>query len=109
MRLVRFLARPDPPLHSTIYVATVARCAGPTYAKQETSFRHPQISAHSQMIKASLETAVDRTARIAAIRREIAAGTYETSEKLSGALDRFLQDAEEGNAADKPPSAPRPR
>lgn len=48
--------------------------------------------------------AADRAARIAAIRREIAAGTYETPEKLSAALDAMLEKIEKNDA---PP--PRPR
>jgi len=52
----------------------------------------------------TIETASDRSERIAAIRREIAAGTYETPEKLSAALDAFLKEAEK---EDPPPRAPR--
>ena len=47
---------------------------------------------------------LDRAERIAAIRREIAAGTYDTPEKLSAALDSFLDTAGENTS---PP--PRPR
>jgi anti-sigma28 factor (negative regulator of flagellin synthesis) len=51
----------------------------------------------------SLESA-ERAERIAAIRREIAAGTYETPEKLSAALDAFL---EASDAETSPPAHPR--
>ncbi|MCE9552417.1 MAG: flagellar biosynthesis anti-sigma factor FlgM [Planctomycetes bacterium] len=46
----------------------------------------------------------DRAERIAAIRREIAAGTYETPEKLSAALDAMLVKIEKNDA---PPARPR--
>ena len=46
----------------------------------------------------------DHAARIAAIRREIAAGTYETPEKLSAALDAMLEKIEK---TDAPPTRPR--
>jgi hypothetical protein len=46
-----------------------------------------------------------RNERIARIRREIAAGTYETPEKLSRALDAFLDHprfpAKSGNSREK--------
>ena len=57
------------------------------------------------MIDSSLPTeALDGAEHIAAIRREIAAGTYETPEKLSAALDAFLEAAGKNTS---PP--PRPR
>jgi hypothetical protein len=53
-----------------------------------------------------------RDLRLAEIRRQIAAGTYETPDKLSAALDAFLdqqsQDDQPDDLADKP-KAPRPR
>lgn len=49
----------------------------------------------------------DRAERIAAIRREIAAGTYETPEKLAAALEAFLGESDaDGESAD-PPLRPR--
>jgi hypothetical protein len=50
--------------------------------------------------------------RIAEIRRQIAAGVYETPDKLSAALDAFLCNPErtdESNGSDAASSAPRPR
>jgi hypothetical protein len=41
-----------------------------------------------------------REDRIAQIRREIAAGTYETPERLSAAVDRLLQHLEAEAAED---------
>jgi hypothetical protein len=38
------------------------------------------------------ETAADRQARLAEIRRQIEAGTYETPERLSAAIDALLED-----------------
>jgi len=52
----------------------------------------------------TVEPTADRDERIAAIRREIAEGTYETPEKLSAALDAFLKEAEKPTP---PPSRPR--
>jgi hypothetical protein len=46
----------------------------------------------------------DRAERIAAIRREIAAGTYETPEKLSAALDAMLEKFDQNDAL---PTRPR--
>ena len=48
----------------------------------------------------------DRQARIAAIRREIAAGSYETPEKLDRAVDALL---ERLNSGELPPPKPRPK
>ena len=57
------------------------------------------------MIDSSLPAeTVDRAERIVAIRREIAAGTYETPEKLSAALEAFLDAADS-----REPPSPRPR
>ena len=50
--------------------------------------------------------------RIAEIRRQIAAGTYETPDKLSAALDAFLCSQERTDETDGDeggPKAPRPR
>jgi hypothetical protein len=38
------------------------------------------------------ETVAERQARLAEIRRQIDAGTYETRERLSAAVDAFLED-----------------
>ena len=48
----------------------------------------------------------DRQARLAAIRREIAAGSYETPEKLDRAVDALLDRL---NSAELPPLAPKPK
>ena len=37
-----------------------------------------------------------RAARVEGLKREIAAGTYETADKLEAALDAFLDDVEQG-------------
>lgn len=48
----------------------------------------------------------DRQARLAKIRREIAAGSYETPEKLDRAVDALLDRL---NSGELPPLSPKPR
>lgn len=44
----------------------------------------------------------DRDARVAEIRRQIAAGTYETREKLFAAVDKLLPRLEQAEVKDPP-------
>lgn len=49
------------------------------------------LSAEAQSVLAGESTSTDiRTEKVAGIRRAIADGTYDTDEKLSAALDKFL-------------------
>ncbi|MCE9548474.1 MAG: hypothetical protein K8T25_23615 [Planctomycetia bacterium] len=50
---------------------------------------------------AAPERDVDRLARIAAIRAEIAAGTYETVDKMQAALAAFLSGGRDGRRANE--------
>ena len=49
------------------------------------------------------ETVAEREARLAEIRRQVRAGTYETRERLSAAIDAILEDF-----ADQPDGASGP-
>ncbi|MBI2826395.1 MAG: hypothetical protein HYX69_17095 [Planctomycetia bacterium] len=46
-------------------------------------------------MKRPADEARDRAAHLAEIRRQIAAGTYETPERLSAAVDALLEDLED--------------
>jgi negative regulator of flagellin synthesis FlgM len=50
------------------------------------------ISAEADMISRTRELPSIRADRVAQIRAQIEAGTYETAEKLSGAVDRLLDE-----------------
>ena len=61
-------------------------------------------------MKRPAEKSSDRAARLAEIRRQIAAGTYETPERLSAAVDALLEDLEgRETSADKDRPRRRPK
>jgi hypothetical protein len=53
--------------------------------------------------------ASDRQARIAEIRRQIAAGVYETPDKLEQAIDAFLDRSTPGGPPAKSDPKPKPK
>ena len=58
------------------------------------------------MVDASEEK--EREARIAELKRQIAAGSYETPEKIEAALDAFLDDHQRGEVRPGKDRAPVP-
>lgn len=70
-----------------------ARPAAPTQPTRSTSAADEvQISAQADAASRLADIPDIRQDRVQAIRAAIAEGTYETSDKLSGALDRLLDE-----------------
>lgn len=78
---------------------TRAGTAAPAEAPRRTEARDSvELSDHARWLDAlrssGSSTPTDRSARIEAIRAQIAAGTYETDEKLNVAINRLLEDVQ---------------
>jgi anti-sigma28 factor (negative regulator of flagellin synthesis) len=65
----------------------------------------------SRTKKSEDESIADRQARLAEVRRQIAAGTYETHERLEAAADALLDELAlfDELAGEPPRPAPRPK